>query len=144
MTRRDDDDTALRDAAFLGGGAFLTYLLLRGIGSGGGGAERGGAEDLAQASASSSTAPPTRPFCNVLIRGDRYELEGAPSNLATAVAACRAAGGAYIRASGDTLQRVLDDLIRALLEGDVSWFGGPNGLLEHVHRVRATMPARSS
>lgn len=144
MTRRNDD-TTLRDAAFLGGGALAAYLLLRGFGGfglGGGGIGSrgdGGGDGLAR------EAPErARPFCNVFLRRGRYELEGEPSDFATAVAACRASGRAYIRASGDTRQAALDDLIRALLEGGVSWFGGSAALLDSVERVRTTMAARRS
>lgn len=148
MTRRDDDTTIL-DAALFGGGALVTYFLLRGLGfggfglggGGGGGGDSGGAREPAS-EAPAAPASPARPFCNVLIRGNTYELEGVPSDVASTVAACRAAGAAYIRASGDTRQGVLDDLIRALLESGVTWFGGPDGMLENVNRVRATLVAR--
>ncbi|MBZ0233854.1 MAG: hypothetical protein K8M05_16110 [Deltaproteobacteria bacterium] len=138
---RNDDDTTARDAAILGGGALLTYWLLRGFGGGSGlgGGSRGRAAAGTSASATPTASAPARPFCNVFIRGERYELDGAPATFATAVEACRAAGGVYVRSTGDTRQGTLDDFLRALLEAGVTWFGGGPGLDENVNRVRATL-----
>lgn len=142
MSRRDDDNTTTRNAIMFGGGALAAFLLLRGFGSGGGGGD-GNAAGAGSSTASAPTTPPRAP-CNVFIRGDRFELDGAPSDFANAVAACRTAGGAHIRTSGDTRQGVLDDLIRALLASGVTAFGGPDGLIDDVNRVRATMTGRRS
>src|SRR5689334_2505921 len=99
---RDDDDTTARDAAILGGGALLSYLLLRGFGGGRGLGGGGKGGRISTNATSAAAVAPQRPFCNVFIRGDRYELDGAPADFATAVASCRASGSAYVRASGDT------------------------------------------
>jgi hypothetical protein len=64
--------------------------LLRGIRLGGGGGDDGASREAGQASAANASGSPPRPFCNVFIRGDRYELDGVPSDIATAVAARRA------------------------------------------------------
>lgn len=134
------DDTTTRDAALLGGGALLTYFLLRRFGLGGGGGGLGGGGGVATG-ASSDAAP--RPICQLFLRGNMLELDGKASDLATAVAACRTSSGAHIRATGDTRQGALDNLIRALLEAGVSSFG-PSERLDDVNRVRATMSVRRS
>lgn len=126
------DDTTTRDAALLGGGALVTYLLLRRLGGGSATGPRG-------TNARTTTATVARPDCDVFIDADgRYRLDGAPSDFATAVASCRAAGGAHVATSGQTRQGALDAFLRALLDAGVTRFGGPD-IETNLDRVRATL-----
>jgi len=95
-----------RTIAVIGGGALLAWLLLRGRGKGKG---SGGGGHGSPA------------VVEVWLRGgDRIELDGASSDLATTVARARAAGAARVFTAGDARQgwhqHVIDSLRAAGVE----------------------------
>ncbi len=96
-----DRTSSTRTAAVVGGGALLAWILLRGA-RGAGGAT----------SAATAAAPPAP--CQVRIRARSIELDGAPADLPTTVAACRAAGAASVSATGDAIVGVIAETTRAL------------------------------
>jgi len=116
MANNDDDntDTVIAVGA-IGGGAFLLWYLLRRRDRGlGGGGNTGGGEGAPAVAAPADVRAPVGPPCNVFMRGTAIELNGAASDLASAVAACRAVGSANVRATGDTTQGRVFEVARAL------------------------------
>lgn len=115
MSTSNENNTGLT-IALVGGGAFLAWLLWRGRGKG-----KGKGKD-ADGDHSSAREPVT-----VWIRsGDRVELDGVSSDLATIVARARAAGAARVFATGDARQgwftAVMDALKAASVEVyEASW-----------------------
>jgi hypothetical protein len=93
MSRDDDDNdasTALTVAA-IGSGALLLWLVLRRPKG------WGGRSDTQQ--------PTVRHAVSIVVRdGERVDVDGVSTDLATAVTAARVAGTAHFRASGDARQ----------------------------------------
>lgn len=116
MANDNDDSTSPAiTAGAIGGGALLLWWLLRGRGRGlGGGGESGGAVAPAAHVLPSPAPVPAGPPCSVFLRGTSIELNGAASDLTATVAACREAGTAHLRASGDTTTRAVMQVARAL------------------------------
>ena len=107
----DDDDrdtsTALTVAA-IGGGALLLWLVLRrrkGWGWGG---------------RSDNQQPAARRAVSIVVRdGERVDVDGVSTDLATAVTAARVAGAAHFRASGDARQGWVSKVFYALVDAGV-------------------------
>lgn len=109
------DDSKAPAVAIVGGGALLAWLLLRGgsgfgLGGGGGGAGLEAPGDGATVPAAGAALPP----CRVRIRASAIELNGAPSDLAATVVACRATGGAELTATGDAIVGLITRTVQAL------------------------------
>jgi hypothetical protein len=87
--------------ALIAGGALLLWRLGRG-GSGKGAGTGDG-------------AGPDRPSVRVMVRaGDRIELDGITTDLATAVARARASGKAFVHVTGDARQGWFETVVHAL------------------------------
>lgn len=117
MANDDDDNTGTVIAVgAIGGGAVLLWYLLRGRdrGLGGGGGSDGGQGSPAVAAPAEASPTPAGPPCNVFMRGTAIELNGAASDLTTAVATCRASGSAHLRATGLTTHGRVVEVARAL------------------------------
>ena len=110
-----------RNIALVGGGVLLAWLLLRGKGWG------LGSDHSSGGAAGGST--PSSP-CRVWIRGDRIELDGAPTDLRTLVTRCRERGRAEVSATGDTIVRSITEVLRALRTAGIAIAVAPN--LERV------------
>lgn len=94
------------------GVAALLYLLLRhGTGGSGNGAASSGK------SGEPAVAP--RP-CRVRIDQSGLQLDGAPADLPTTVASCRAAGAADVTATGAAIVGTIAEVVRALREAGVT------------------------
>lgn len=125
----DSDDhrggTAFTLAA-IGSGAALLWLLLRGRAwswrSGNG---RSGGEG------SSAARPP--PISVMLRDGDRIEVDGVPTNLATAVAKARAAGRVHVRTDGAVRHGFVSEVRSALLGVAVDVASDVDGNDDTVH-----------
>ena len=101
MATRKQNNTG-RTIAVIGGGALLVWLLWRGRGKG-----KGSRGDGDGQSASATM--------EVWLRGgDRIELDGVSSDLATTVARARAAGMARVHVSGDARQGWVENVVHAL------------------------------
>ena len=109
---REDKSNTLTTVAVLGGGAALAWYLWGKRGRGGG---RGKADAPTGPAAPSGT--PAR--CQVRIRERKIELNGAPADLPTTIAACLAAGGADVTATGTAIMGVVADTVRALEQAGV-------------------------
>ncbi len=111
-----DDNTGRNLALVAGGGALLWFVLRRGGGFGLGGKGWGRTK-----AAGSSTSEPVR------IRIDQIGISigGQATDIAGAVAAAKAAGGARVVPTGAARQGTVDDLIEALrAAGVIVWMGG--------------------
>ncbi|MBZ0238501.1 MAG: hypothetical protein K8M05_39675 [Deltaproteobacteria bacterium] len=100
-----------------GGGALLLWWLLRG--------RLLGAGREAQGAPTVAAPPPAAPVsagppCRVFLRGKAIDLNGTTADLPTTVAVCRAAGSAYLRASGDTTTGAVVSMARSLNAADVA------------------------
>ena len=84
----------------------------RGLGGGGSTGDGEGAPVVA--APSDATPVPVGPPCNVFMRGTAIELNGAASDLASSLVACRAVGSANVRATGDTTHGRVVEVARAL------------------------------
>ncbi len=118
MSTERNDSTG-RTVAVVGGGALLLLLLLRGKGwslggSGDGSDGQGAATDAPIA------APAPRARCAVRVDSAGIQLDGAPADLDTTVATCRAAGAADVLVTGAAIQGVVDRLLDALRASGVS------------------------
>src|SRR5690349_9484797 len=107
----DDDDrdtsTALTVAA-LGGGALLLWLVLR---------RRKG---WTWGNRSDNQQPAAPRAVSILVRdGERVDVDGVSTDLATAVTAARIAGRAHFRASGDARQGWVSKVFYALVDAGV-------------------------
>lgn len=110
MSTSNESNTGLT-IGLVGGGAFLLWLLWRGRGKGKG---KGKGKD-ADGDHSSAREPVT-----VWIRsGDRVELDGISSDLATTIARARAAGVARVFATGGARQGWVTTVIDALKAANV-------------------------
>lgn len=119
-----------RNIALVGGAALLAWWLLRGKRRGFGSAgSRSGGE--------SAAATPAAP-CRVWIRADRIEVDGAPTDLAGAVARCRVHGRAEVHATGDAITRSIMDVLRAFQRAGVSVDASPE--LIHLAKLAAVEP----
>ena len=105
MATRKQNNTG-RTIALISGGALLAWLLWRGRGKGKGkGTGSGGDSDH-------SSAPTS---VEVWIRsGDRIEMDGSSSDLATVVARARAASVTHVHATGDARHGWVTQVIAAL------------------------------
>ena len=102
----DDHDasTALTVAA-IGGGALLLWLVLR------------RPNGWRWGDRSADPQPAARRAVSIVVRdGERVDVDGASTDLATAVAAVRAAGAAHFRASGDARQGWVSKVYYALVD----------------------------
>lgn len=110
MSMDDDDNdasTALAVAA-IGGGALLLWLVLR--------RPKGWGWD----DRSDNQQPAARRAISIVVRdGERVEVDGASTDLATAVNAARVAGTAHFRASGDARQGWVSKVFYALVDAGV-------------------------
>ena len=123
MSHHDRDRHTGRNLALFGGTALLCWLLLRGKGWGWG-LGAGGDVGLGRPGAGASATPtganatPTSNEspapCRVMIRADRIDLDGAPADLPTVVARCRASGRAAVTATGDAIVGTIGDVVHAL------------------------------
>ena len=119
MAKRDSDNHTGRTVVLVGGGALLLWLLFRGKGKGGLGRDGDGSGVAGQGA---TREPP----CRVFIRARQVDLDGAPADLSTVVARCRASGRADVQATGGaSLQRV-EDVIRALQAAGVTVAAPPD------------------
>jgi hypothetical protein len=101
-----------RTIAVIGGGALLAWLLWRGRGKGKG--SGGGGHGVPA-------------VVGVWLRGgDRIELDGASSDLTTAVARARAAGTARVFAAGDTRHGWVTQVIAELKAAGVAIEAAPS------------------
>src|SRR5262245_5209933 len=111
MKERDDSHTG-RTVALIGGSALVLWLLLRGKGFGlgarAGGGLGGGSGSSAGNAGGAST--PAR-ACQVFIRANHIDLDGAPADLSTVISRCRAAGKADVRATGDAIVRAIGEAV---------------------------------
>lgn len=116
MANDDDDNSGtVITVGAIGGGALLLWYLFRGRGLGGGGGASGSGEGAPSVATPPAVVPaPAGPPCNVFVRRSAIELDGAASDLSTAVATCRASGSAHLRATGDTTSGRVIDVARAL------------------------------
>ena len=110
MSDNDDDreaGTALMVAA-IGGGALLLWLVLR---------RRTG---WGWRGRSDNQQPAARRAVSIVIRdGERVDVDGVSTDLATAVNAARVAGTAHFRASGDARQGWVSKVFYALVDAGV-------------------------
>lgn len=115
MAKHDDEntDTVIAVSA-LGGGALLAWWLLRGRRFGGGAGSAGVQGAPPVAVPLDASAAPAAPPCQVFLRGEQIELDGATADVAATVATCRAAGTAYLRATGLTTTGAVMRMARAL------------------------------
>lgn len=131
MAKRKNN--AGRAVVAVGAGAVLVWLLWRGHGWGGreDGKRRG---DGGEASADSSgRTAPLGPPVHVWLRGDRIEVEGVESDLATAIERARATGLAYVYTTGDTIHGRVVDVVQALQRSGVE-VAAPTRLAESLRR----------
>ncbi|KAB2906840.1 MAG: hypothetical protein F9K40_05940 [Kofleriaceae bacterium] len=117
MANHDDNTDTMVAVGAAGGGALLLWWLLRG--------RRFGAGREAQGAPTVAAPPPAAPAwagppCRVFLRGKEIELNGTTADLPMTVAACRAAGSAHLRASGDTTASAVMSMARALNAADVA------------------------
>lgn len=123
-----------RAVVAIGAGAVLVWLLGRGRGWGGSedGKSRGGDSGEASADSTGRTAP-LGPPVHVWLRGDRIEVEGVESDLATAIERARATGLAYVYTTGDTIHGRIVDVVQALQRSGVE-VATPTRLSESLRR----------
>jgi hypothetical protein len=110
----DDDSGTAFTVAAIGGGAVLLWLVLRGRGTGwrgsGNGASTSGGQEL----------PAPRRAIAVFVRaGDRVDVDGVATDLATTVTLAQAAGAARLSATGDARAGWLSKVYYALMDGGV-------------------------
>ena len=112
------EDHTGRNVALVGGAALLAWWLLRGKrwGLGASGTDAAG---------TGVTTPPSEP-CRLWIRADRIELDGARTELASAVGRCQERGRAEVRATGDAITHSIMDVLRALQRAGVSIDASPD------------------
>ena len=109
MADRNDKNKTGRTVAIVGGGALLLWLLLRGRAWGVGDGTAAGTGSQANAA---TDAQPTR--CRVRIDADGIELDGAPTDLDTMTARCRAVGAADVHATGAAITGVVAEVVNRL------------------------------
>jgi hypothetical protein len=122
MAKRDPNNHTGRNVALVGGGALLVWLLLRGKGwgLGGGGGTGGDGTGTPGTSAINDTPAERRQPCQVFVRARQIDLDGAPADLPTIVAHCRAAGKAHVRTTGGASIQAVEDVISALQAAGVT------------------------
>ena len=134
MAAQNDDhstggSSGLLAAVAFGGGAVLLWLLLR---SPGGRSRRGDAV-VGAGDRSDSNGPPTPRTVTVRVRaGDRIEVDGIGTDLATAVTLARIAGHARFFAAGDARQGWVSAVFHALVDADVT-IAAPPDLTKHLN-----------
>jgi hypothetical protein len=142
-TTRKQNNTG-RTVAVVGSGALLLWLLWHGKGWGGDGVgrrARGGAVTR-QPDASPPASPPP-PEVRVSIRsGDRVELDGVSSDLATTVARARAAGVARVIATGDARVGWIANVIGALKAASVTVYASSSVLSSAAYSDTSTEVSR--
>jgi hypothetical protein len=116
MATRKQNNTG-RTIAVISGGALVVWLLWRGYGRGKGKGTGSGGDDRD----STPSAVEVR-----LRSGDRIELNGVSSDLATAVAHARAAGMARVFATGDARHGWVTQVIAALKAAGVTIDAAPS------------------
>jgi len=105
--------------------AALLYLLLR----------QGSGSGDATSNAPAASLPP----CRVRIDQAGLQLDGAPADLPTTVARCRAAGAADVTATGAAIVGTIAEVVRALQDAGVIVRAAPS-----IWNVIGSVPARSS
>ena len=115
-----------RAVVAIGAGAALVWLLWRGRGW-------GGREDGKSRGGDSGRTAPLGPPVHVWLRGDRIEVEGVESDLATAIERARATGLAYVYTTGDTIHGRVVDVVQALQRSGVE-VAAPARLAESLRR----------
>jgi hypothetical protein len=79
-----------------------------------------------------SSTPPVMTPCQVFIRRQHIDLDGAPVELSDVVARCRATGRAEVRVTGDAVVRTIGEVVRALQGAGVAVYASDT-VWESVH-----------
>jgi hypothetical protein len=119
MAKRDPNNHVGRTVALVGGGALLVWLLLRGKGWGLGEGKGGTGTEAPGTGAIEAPAEHRHP-CQVFVRASRIDLDGAPADLPTIVAHCRAGGKAHVQSTGGARVKDVEDVISALQAAGVT------------------------
>ena len=113
-----------RNVAIVGGAVLVVWLLLRGTGG-----RLGGRGESGNGNAEPQARSP-RP-CQVWIRSTGIEVDGERVDPSTLVSRCQATGRADVRATGDAIERAIQQVIEALRRAGVIVYAGAD-LWPHV------------